>query len=197
MAAGGIKTPAVLDELESHLREEIERQTRAGANEERAFAAAAQKIGPANALKAEFRKNGSTCLHEKLMIGAAVLVIAFGVFLMSVTITFCYDSWGERSIGFAALGFILAAVFGFPQTARVLPAIHSQGKRFGFQVACLLAGCGIGTFFFQFILAHFEHRPDGQLSPIGYWGLVPVAVALGLVCGVEKAARTAMAQRGA
>ena len=59
MAAGGIKTTAVLDELESHLREDVERQTRSGTSEERAFEAAAQKIGPASALKNEFRKSSA------------------------------------------------------------------------------------------------------------------------------------------
>src|SRR4051812_24203195 len=56
MAAGGIKTPAVLDELESHLREDIQRQVGAGQNEERAFQAAAQRIGKSDLLKAEFAK---------------------------------------------------------------------------------------------------------------------------------------------
>lgn len=197
MTAGGIKEPAVLDELESHLREEIDRQMRAGANQERAFAIAEQKIGPANALKTEFRKSGSASLLERLMIGIAALVVTFGIFLMSVTIVFCYDSWGERSVGFAALGLILLAIFGFPQTARVLPAILPQGRRFALQVACLLAGCGIGTFFFQLVLAHLEGRVDGQLPPIGYWGLIPVAIGLGLACGVEKAARRDMTPGGA
>ena len=39
MIGGGIKTPVPLEELESHLREEVENQIRAGLNAEQAFAA--------------------------------------------------------------------------------------------------------------------------------------------------------------
>ena len=56
MAAGGVKTPAVLDELESHLREDIERQVRAGVNAETAFKTAAERIGQSDLLKREFAK---------------------------------------------------------------------------------------------------------------------------------------------
>src|ERR1700722_18895246 len=56
MLAAGIKTPAPLDELESHLREEFERQTKAGLPDQEAFDSAVQKIGRARALKQEFKK---------------------------------------------------------------------------------------------------------------------------------------------
>ncbi|HSY42624.1 MAG TPA: hypothetical protein VK811_01860, partial [Candidatus Acidoferrum sp.] len=55
MLATGIKTSA-LDELESHLREEIEQQVRLGVHGQRAFDTAIQKIGPARELKTEFSK---------------------------------------------------------------------------------------------------------------------------------------------
>lgn len=189
MVAGGIRNPAVLDELESHLREETERQTRAGVPVERAFDIAAQKIGPANALKNEFRKNGFASLAEKLMIAAATLAIAFGIFLTSVTILFCYDRLGERVVGFAALGLILAAVFGLSHAAPLLPAIFPERKRVALQLACLLTGFGICTFYLQVILPHFGRRPDGMLPAIGFWGLIPIAIGIGLVCALEKAAR--------
>jgi hypothetical protein len=56
MLAAGIKTPAPLDELEIHLREEIERQMKSGLNEQKAFEIAIQKIGQGNLLKNEFKK---------------------------------------------------------------------------------------------------------------------------------------------
>ena len=56
MAASGIKDTAVLDELESHLREDVERQVRAGLNEERAVVGAVERIGQSGLLKAEFAK---------------------------------------------------------------------------------------------------------------------------------------------
>jgi hypothetical protein len=56
MRAAGIKTPVPLEELESHLREEIERQTKSGLSEAAAFQTAVQRIGQAHAVQNEFIK---------------------------------------------------------------------------------------------------------------------------------------------
>jgi len=56
MLAAGIKTPELLEELESHLREESGCQMKSGLNEPEAFRTAVEKIGQARALKTEFKK---------------------------------------------------------------------------------------------------------------------------------------------
>jgi len=56
LSVSGIDTPRVLDELESHLRGEIQKQLRSDADLERAFASAISRIGSADQLKAEFAK---------------------------------------------------------------------------------------------------------------------------------------------
>src|SRR5271170_7584596 len=58
MLAAGIKAPVPLEELEIHLREEIEQQMRAGLSVEKAFESAVQKIGRVHVLKTEFAKVG-------------------------------------------------------------------------------------------------------------------------------------------
>jgi hypothetical protein len=70
MAAGGLKSPEVVNELESHLRDDVEQQIRSGIGEEQAFEAAVQRIGQANALKREFKKAGGIkwALHKKLRV---------------------------------------------------------------------------------------------------------------------------------
>jgi hypothetical protein len=60
MNADGLKSAAVLDELESYLREEVERQARAGADEKVAFCAAIEQLGQPQALTTEFAKIGET-----------------------------------------------------------------------------------------------------------------------------------------
>src|SRR6185436_10685036 len=60
MTSAGISSPQVLDELESHLREEVERQIRSGASEPEAFTAADGRVGHATALKIEFEKASET-----------------------------------------------------------------------------------------------------------------------------------------
>ena len=58
MAAGGITSAELLDELESHLRDDVEEQVRAGADAEKAFDSAVRRIGPAATLRKEFAKSG-------------------------------------------------------------------------------------------------------------------------------------------
>src|SRR3982751_3427854 len=59
MSAGGLQNPAVLDELESPLRDDLEEQARsgsAGAAADPAFQAAVQRIGQPATLDCEFKK---------------------------------------------------------------------------------------------------------------------------------------------
>lgn len=75
MAAGGVNAPEVLDELESHLREDIGRRLSAGASEPEAFQWATARIGSAGSLRPEFNKvSGTICLP--VMIGIAVWFMA-------------------------------------------------------------------------------------------------------------------------
>lgn len=60
MLTAGIKTPVPLEELEIHLRDEIERQMKLGLNERENFNAAVLQIGQAGILKNEFKKVGGT-----------------------------------------------------------------------------------------------------------------------------------------
>src|SRR5215469_6259878 len=54
--AAGIKSPIRLDELESHLREEIERHTKSGMNDQQAFGRASETIGRPEQISKEFNK---------------------------------------------------------------------------------------------------------------------------------------------
>lgn len=56
MLAAGIKAPAPLEELELHLREEVEQQLRCDADSEQAFATAVQRMGLPAELRHEFNK---------------------------------------------------------------------------------------------------------------------------------------------
>src|SRR5687768_17550643 len=58
MNDNGINNPAVLAELESHLRDELEQQVRLGLDEQHALQAAIQRIGQPTLLKNEFAKVG-------------------------------------------------------------------------------------------------------------------------------------------
>lgn len=56
MVAAGIASPEVLDELESHLRDDVEEQVRSGAEVGRAFTSAIHRLGTPGTLGKEFAK---------------------------------------------------------------------------------------------------------------------------------------------
>ncbi len=60
MLAAGIRSPVPLEELESHLREDVEQQTRLGKTTQQAFETAIERLGPARTLKPEFDKTTET-----------------------------------------------------------------------------------------------------------------------------------------
>ena len=188
MTAGGIKSPAVLDELESHVREEMERLVRSGSDAEKAFEAAVRKIGPASALKNEFKKTAAAAVGEKLMIAAAVLVLAFGVFLSTLTVLLCYLTAAERLMGFIVIGLTFGIVCGWPALVSRLPVIRPKRKLHAAQVGCLVAGFAVSTFYVQVILQpYFEHRTDGMLPPVGFLAIFPIAVGFALAAGLDRA----------
>ena len=78
MLAAGIKTPMPLAELDSHLREEIERQMKSGLSEESAFEISVQQIGQPKTLKTEFKIAEGTSMKKigifAVLIGAVIIL---------------------------------------------------------------------------------------------------------------------------
>ena len=108
MLAAGIQSPVPLDELESHLRDDIVRQIESGLGEAEAFQAAAQKIGHPAALKAEFLKSRTRRGYRL----SAIINTSLGAFFLlvagvSVLIQERFPALGTS----LAWGFIPGAVF--------------------------------------------------------------------------------------
>jgi hypothetical protein len=87
MLAAGIQSPEPLEELEIHLREEIEQLTKSGLNEAEAFQAAVEIIGPARLLQKEFKK----VAKDHTTIRAILLVI--GWLAASCTLAYSMVGW--------------------------------------------------------------------------------------------------------
>src|SRR5271154_3157325 len=80
MLAAGIKTPVPLEELECHLREEIERQLKVGVSEPEAFKIGIRKIGQGPILQDEFekvRKDGQLKRTCQQIIRSIALIIGW------------------------------------------------------------------------------------------------------------------------
>src|SRR2546427_7856180 len=97
MTASGVRSDAVLDELESHLREDVDRQSKCGISTQQAFGIAVQNLGKTNMLKHEFGKISPACsVTEKLMIGICAVFVGFIVLLSALAVFLCYERSGER-----------------------------------------------------------------------------------------------------
>jgi hypothetical protein len=107
MLAAGIKTPVPLEELESHLRDDIEQQIQSETNPQQAFENSVQRIGHANDLKGEFKKTGGTKCNAKLwwqlvwigsfgMVGTVILnLLGRFVFHRSSSVFFSHKWWAD------------------------------------------------------------------------------------------------------
>ena len=82
MLAAGIKTPVPLEELELHLREEIERQMKSGLNEQDAFEISIRQIGQPKTLHSEFKKSERTFMKKIMIILLGIFVVFIGTGLI-------------------------------------------------------------------------------------------------------------------
>jgi len=115
LAAGIARGP--LEELETHLREEIGQQTRSGLNVQQAFAMAIERLGQAHALKVEFKKVGGDVRSPFWPV-----VFAFSSFAFFVTALF--------SPLFMAIAFICvvtASVWEISPTLTVICVVALSG----------------------------------------------------------------------
>jgi hypothetical protein len=199
MAAGGIRTPAVLDELESHLRDDIEQQLRSGSSAQQAFEAAVQRIGQGNALKAEFEKVGGTNEGPRWKAVGIVYSTLAGFFSLAGLFNLFASSKVSvvaRLFGSAAVALTILSFFGWRYCHRFLPVIGNKRVRTAVEIACGLSGAVWIVLFSNIVLAHFFDTCDhvdvrllAQFAVVFLWAMTLMAVLGGVAYGLEEAAR--------
>ena len=113
MLAAGIKTPVPLEELEIHLREEIERQMKSGLCQQQAFEISSPLMGEAALIKDEFKKIGTT--RRSMMRTIAMLMSLFGTVLGGGMVLPAIGQWRDRAVlhlGPLLMGSTLAIIAG-------------------------------------------------------------------------------------
>jgi len=85
MAAAGVKTSESLNELEAHLRDDVEHSIRSGLSAEQAFEVAVRRLGDVGVLRGEFAKWARTKRRHFIYRG---LVFGIGAFVLGAI--FCY-----------------------------------------------------------------------------------------------------------
>jgi len=177
MLDAGIKPPDVLDELETHLRDDVERHTKLGKSTQQAFGIAAQNLGRFEALKNEFKKaRSSSQTMEKLMIGICGAFVGFILLLSGLTVFLCFATWGERTVASTAVVSILLVACGWRYGVPFLPVIADWRLRWGVGMTCIASGFIASSLFCGVILPHFEVSPDHQLPAIGLWAVFLSAI---------------------
>ncbi len=193
MLAAGIKTPVPLEELEIHLREDVERQVRSGTTAQQALEIAVRKIGQADALGKEFTKAGQSAGAQLAKLaGIACLIIAclFSLLIMSA-LSHHAAGWLFKLLGLSALA---ATLLSWRYGYRFLPVIRNQPVRAAIGGAC----CLVGIIWIQlciYFVPHFMVHPAGSDLPFGQfmaaflWAWNLMAILGGIAYGLEKAAR--------
>jgi hypothetical protein len=189
MLAAGIKTPVPLEELEIHLRDEIEQQMKSGLSEREAFDSAARKIGQARVLKSEFNKAGVPVeMRFVQLTGMACAAVAglLSLWTVLVILTVHEVNLAGRVFGLAA---VAAVLFSWRHGHRFLPAISSRLLRVVVEAACCLASVGGMMLFIKFIPRFLGQIPVEQMLILFLLAWAATAILGGMVYGLEKAAR--------
>jgi cation transport ATPase len=194
MLAAGIKTPVPLEELEIHLREEVERQMKSGTSEQNAFEISTQQIGTADKMKNEFEKVEQAKELREWKFIQFIFFVGFGLisaFIITCIIfkfgTFALTYPAQRISGLLAVAVMLffagAGYFGCGR----FPVIRKKRTRIGVSILGAMPMALWWAIFFFVILQRAEFTMDRLVIAI-LWGFVaPYGVLAGFVIGLERA----------
>jgi hypothetical protein len=194
MLAAGIKSPA-LDELESHLREEIERQIKSGQSPQTAFEMAVKTIGRGAELKKEFKKCEplEARLVKLLSIGCSVAAFIFLLWWLSFLLIE-ETGWMNKITGLMA---VMTTILAWKYNYKYLPVIPNPWIRSLAGFACCVASIITIQLFIKYVLVDSITRPAliempqgrGKVLAMFLWAWTAMAILGGIGNGLEKAAR--------
>jgi len=190
MLAAGIKTPLTLEELEIHLREDIERQMKSGMNRQEAFDFAIQQIGQAGTLRKEFGKVGEVMSERQRkfnFVFCGVVAIVFG--LTGVSLLFPSSgnlmAFHERLLGSGAFVSVALILWSWRFSCGFFPVLC---KRMRIVVAflCIVSSGLCAALLLRFML--LSVNTTGQLLAATAWTMLPLALAASIIFALEEAA---------
>lgn len=153
MIAAGIKTPVPLEELESHLCEETEKQIQLGINEQQAFEISVAKIGEIPLVKNEFKKIETTTIMKKIIV---IILALFGTVFGGAMVLPQLGQWSRTGVlhspTFLALGMTLVITGGIIAFKGIRSHREMQGRRLlGIAIiaACIFYAVPLIQEFFQ------------------------------------------------
>jgi len=119
LQTAGITRPEILDELESHLREEFESRLESGATAESAWAAAIASIGDSKILQREFSKVNRTSRRPRKALQAFYFASIILIVVLNIWTLFAYEpSLTAKSSGAVVVCLIGLYLFWLPKWLR-------------------------------------------------------------------------------
>jgi len=197
MLAAGIKTPVPLEELEGHLREEIEAQVQLGRSEPAAFAAAVASVGGAPGVRAEFAKIAEPgTAREEIFMGIVLVVAA-----ILIPVFVAGSVWHKRTdmttgqllSNLTALATFAGSIWAGRLGYRRFPVIGSKLTR------DIIGGAAVGLValwwgvFLRVIAPRYDFTMMEFLAVFMWAFFTPAGVWLGVVFGLDMAARKSSA----
>ena len=199
MLAAGIKTPVPLEELEIHLREEIERRTESGLSETEAFKTSVQKIGTAQAVQNEFKKVEASKENRQwhnvqiMFVALTGLVPLMGCAGFSEQGVYWEMTPGQIIATLAAGAVFSLLAWSGRLSYRLFPVIQTKRTRDTVRLVCALPVALWWVAFLCLILPRYNFTV-GQLFVTLPWALFPpMGACIGLIWGMETAARKKVA----
>ena len=186
LRASGIQSSEILDELESHLRDQIEEHMQSGKSAETAFKLALAQMGHSIPLGEEFSKLGVTGPQRRPKYLLLFSLSASGLILLSTT-------WMALEQGLTSVGETLALFATFALAAylallpfwyRKLPSLRRRGVQKAIGVATLLLQLWIALALLDAIGVLPVHISNA--SAMFFWACVPAVFATLLAYNLYK-----------
>lgn len=192
MLTAGIKSPVPLEELGIHLREEIERQMKAGCSGEIAFTSAVQKIGLAHTVQMEFEKIGTLKASFNWRWFAILFLVYTALYPLlvgSLTFIFKNGAFSAMNATQQILSLVSAVVFslvvlGTQWSCGKFPILRTNRFRNAIFVPVML-----WLMAFAYIVMPHADLAEGQRAMVSLWGFAPFGILLGWVWGFANAAQ--------
>ena len=192
MLAAGIQSPVPLEELETHLRDELEQQMKIGLSAQTAYSIAIEKIGRGNALQNDFQKIRPSNearnwkFFERFFLVSTLLI---PVVVGGQAFFFKGEVFSEMTIGQQAS--ILAAALVFSLLAGAMRFGH--GKFAVLRTPELRDYILVPVVFWVliamvFIIPHFNFT-DAQRALVSMWAFAPFGILIGWAWGYASDAR--------
>lgn len=184
MLAAGVKSSSALDELQEHLRSDIEQQMRSGTDAGSAFSQAVQRIGSPSKVRdelAKVRTRPGFALEPLFLAGLALLIV----------VTFCgtglvfaklHMTPAQQILGFIGVSLILLITCAWRYALPYLP-VFSETQR-GYLAICsgilTAASVALATFGLpNSVIRSIEDAPIGSnngLIVAIIWAGIPIAI---------------------